>query len=54
MFGNCLYFRMLKQEPKPIPADIVDKGCSNWRKKDKNNHPLLVDIIKKFEGRILL
>ena len=45
---------MIGQEPKPIPIEIVDKGCSNWKEKNKKNHPLLVDVIKTFKGKVLL
>lgn len=52
--GSCLFFRTLNMDPKPIPSDIVDKGCKNWKEKSRKNHPLLVDVIKTFKGRVML
>jgi len=48
-----LFFRVIHQEPKQIPIEIVDKGCDKWKEKHYKNHPLFVDIIKTFKGTVL-
>jgi len=31
--GNCAWFTRRGEPPKPIPPDIVDRGCAHWRRR---------------------
>ena len=32
--GICTYFESVGKDNKPIPVDMVDRGCKFWEKKD--------------------
>jgi hypothetical protein len=42
-----------KLDPKEIPNNIVDKGCKFWRSDNDSFHPLIEDIILKFQGVLI-
>lgn len=52
-FGECLYFRVLKQEPKDIPLDVFEKGCQHFKPDNIQKHPLMGQVIKTFEGTLI-
>ena len=52
LFGACNYFKEMKQEPKEIPRNIVDKGCKYFANK-QDHHPTIKKILDLFEGEFL-
>ena len=54
--GYCLYFELKGEPKKPIPPEIVDKGCKFYIEKEtkKNKeHPLLHTVLDMFDGEII-
>ena len=43
-FGSCTWW----DEPKEIPAKIVDKGCKFWRSE------FTQEVIKRFYGNLII
>ena len=33
--GICTYFESVGKDNKPIPVDVVDRGCKFWRAKSE-------------------
>ena len=53
-FGKCMWWFYYKnEEPKEIPNTIIDKGCKFWMTLEEKLHPLLEDVIRKFNGKII-
>ena len=52
--GKCNWWFLYKKlDPKEIPNNIVDKGCKFWRSDNDSFHPLIEDIILKFQGVLI-
>jgi len=47
------WFFYQKQASKEIPNTIIDKGCKFWELNDDTFHPLIENIIKKFNGIVI-
>ena len=59
---NCAYYEdnkcdwwffYKKVESKKIPNNIIDKGCRFWKDKADKFHPLLKQVIQKFNGELI-
>ena len=59
---NCFYyvdnkcdwwFFYRKIESKEIHNNILNKGCRFWRDKADKFHPLIKEIIKRFDGELI-
>jgi len=59
---NCTYnkdnkctwwFFYKEQEPKEIPNTVIYKGCKFWMTLGEKLHPLLEDVMKIFNGKII-
>ena len=54
LFGKCNWWFLYKnQDPKEIPNTIIDKGCRFWKDKVDKFHPLLKQVIQKFNGELI-
>ena len=51
--GKCTYFEKLGKKPKPIPIEIVDKGCKLYKDKSLQDNELFNYIMKIFNGELI-
>ena len=55
--SKCYWFSLAKKEhPKPIPQEIINKGCSKYKNTELNNKittPVILTIMKAFDGEIV-
>ena len=49
----CTIFELLGKTNKPIPNNIMYRGCAYYLEEGVDAHPLLRDVIKMFKGKLI-